>query len=177
MRINIKKSLIIVIAGWMFAGCSSKNIDQNPTTDLKLVSKAVLVNVASENVQPDILEILSREIKGQLIIAGFDLIDSKDEEINLNVNVIEFTPGNAALRLTVGFGAGRGSLIYTAEYTDPEGIVLAKMEGQERFTGLEVGYNNNYGAATTLGGEETATKVLVKEAAKHIVELSTAQQQ
>ena len=177
MCLNFQKLLIVFFIGLLLFGCSTKNISQNPTTDLKLVSNVVLVNVIGENIQPDILEMLTREIKGQLIIAGFDLTDSKDKNINLNVVVSEFYPGNAALRLTVGFGAGRGSLIYTAEYTDPKGILLAKMDGQERFTGLEVSHNIYYGAVTTLGGEETATKVLVKEAAKHIVELSTGQQQ
>ena len=45
------------------------------------------------------------------------------------------------------------------------------MEWQERFTGGEVGFNMDYGHFATLGGEATVREVLVKEAAKHIVEL------
>jgi hypothetical protein len=86
--------------------------------------------------------------------------------------VSAFTPGNAALRLGVGFGAGRGSLVYSPEYAHGAGQILAMMDGQERFTGTEISFNHNYGALTTLGGEETAREVLVKEAAKHIVELA-----
>ncbi|MDD1625919.1 MAG: hypothetical protein LUQ26_00365, partial [Methylococcaceae bacterium] len=112
-------------------------------------------------------------IKYQKCIKGVRNVGDKetDKKINLNVLVTSFTPGSAALRLTVGFGAGRGSLLYVAEYKNNKGQTLAKMDGQERFTGAEVGFNQHYGGFTTLGGEETATTVLLKEAAKHIVEL------
>ena len=174
----MQKSLIVVLIGvLLLVGCSTKHISTVPTTNLRLVSSAVLVKVTGQNINPNVLDMLTREIKGQLIIAGFDLAQPTGKKINLNVVVTDFTPGNAALRLTVGFGAGRGSLIYTAEYTNQEGSILAKMDGQERFTGGEVSFNNHYGGATTLGGHETATKVLVKEAAKHIVELTAAKQQ
>jgi hypothetical protein len=76
------------------------------------------------------------------------------------------------LRLTISFGAGRGSLLYHAEYTSQTGQILARMDGQERFTGLEPDFNAHYGAFANLGGEEMATEVLIKEAAKHITELA-----
>ncbi len=83
-----------------------------------------------------------------------------------------FNPGNQGLRLTVGLGAGRGALFYSARYVDREGHVLAQMEGQEYFTGGEPHFNTRYGVGTTLGGAETVQSVLVQEAAKHIVELA-----
>lgn len=173
MRLNQFKKMTLIFFCLMLVGCSTKNISQVPSTDIKKINSAVTVNILGENINPTVIEMLRRELKGQLIIAGFELIDTTcDNNINLNVNINEFYPGSAALRIAVGFGAGRGSLVYTAEYTDPRGEILAKMEGQERFTGLEVGFNHKYGSMATLGGEETATKVLVKEAAMHIVELS-----
>ena len=45
------------------------------------------------------------------------------------------------------------------------------MDGQERFTGGEVSFNQNYGGTTTLRGADTVRSVLIQEAAKHIVEL------
>ncbi|HEX2227079.1 MAG TPA: DUF4410 domain-containing protein, partial [Candidatus Binatia bacterium] len=115
---------------------------------------------------------LTREIKAGLILAGFNIEQQTDKKLALNVNVHAFDPGSAAARLIVGFGAGRGSLIYSAEYLDSMGQVLAKMEGQERFTGGEIHFNHDYGHFTTLGREETVRAVLVKEAAKHILELA-----
>ncbi|MGR9116346.1 MAG: DUF4410 domain-containing protein [Gammaproteobacteria bacterium] len=174
--VNVGKSryglTVFALMGALLVGCSSKSVSMSPATSLRFLGDNIQVNVVGQNIEQRVLEQLTREIKGQLIISGFDLDTESSNNINLNVHVTEFTPGNAALRLTIGFGAGRGSLVYIAEYTDQEGKSLAKMEGQERFTGMEVGFNQNYGGATTLGGEETATKVLLKEAAKHIVELA-----
>lgn len=164
--------VFIVLIASLFAGCSSKSVLMSPTANLRLVEGNVHVKVDGQNIDQRILGQLTREIKGQLIIAGFDIDNEDAKSINLKVHVTEFTPGNTALRMTISFGAGRGSLVYLAEYTSQDGNILAKMNGEERFTGLEVGFNQNYGGTTTLGGEETATRVLIKEAAKHIVELA-----
>jgi hypothetical protein len=175
MLLKIHKALLIFLLSSLLAACSTKHISTVPSTNLKLVADSVIVKVVGQNINSTVLDSLTREIKGQLIIAGFDIDKETDKRINLNVLVTAFTPGNAALRLTVGFGAGRGSLLYTAEYTDQAGQTLAKMDGEERFTGAEVSFNQHYGGATTLGGEETATEVLIKEAGKHIVELALKQ--
>ena len=168
--------LLVVTVSLLMSGCSSKQISTYPTNNLKVVNNNVIVNVTGKNVASNIVDLLTREIKGQLIIAGFDMATT-NEGMNLDVVVTCFKPGNAFTRIMIGFGAGRGSLLYIAEYTDQEGNILAKMDGQERFTGGEIGFNSHYGGATTLGGEKTVTKVLIKEAAKHIVELTDAQPQ
>lgn len=171
----MNKIRLIIVLSSLLVACSTKTISTTPATNLKLVGDTVIVNVTGQNIEAQILVQLTREIKAQLLIAGFDIDKETDKKINLNVLVTSFTPGSAALRLTVGFGAGRGSLLYVAEYKNNKGQTLAKMDGQERFTGAEVGFNQHYGGFTTLGGEETATTVLLKEAAKHIVELALKQ--
>lgn len=175
MQLKIHRTLLILLLSSLSAACSTKHISTVPSTNLKHVADTVIVKVAGQNIDSTVLDALTREIKGQLIIAGFDVDKETDKKINLNVLVTAFTPGNAALRLTVGFGAGRGSLLYAAEYTNQAGQTLAKMDGEERFTGAEISFNQHYGGATTLGGEETATEVLIKEAGKHIVELAVKQ--
>ena len=171
----MNKIRLIIVLSTLLVACSTKTISTTPATSLKLVGDTVIVNVTGQNIEANTLDQLTREIKAQLLIAGFDIDKETDKKINLNVLVTAFTPGNAGLRLTVGFGAGRGSLLYVAEYKNNKGQTLAKMDGQERFTGAEVGFNQHYGGFTTLGGEETATTVLLKEAAKHIVELALKQ--
>ena len=171
MKINTL--FLAICIALFFSACSSQTIVKTPETSLRFVGDAVQINLTGRNIDPKVLDKLKREIKAQLIVAGFEIEPKEDAKLlNLNVNVTEFSPGNAALRLTVGFGAGRGSLLYLAEYKNQEGKTLASMNGEERFTGLEPGFNQNYGAFATLGGEDTATKVLLKEAAKHIVELA-----
>jgi hypothetical protein len=166
------KRILLMLAVALLAGCSASNIITLPTDNLIKISNKVSITVSGREIDANVLDQLTREIKGQLVIAGFDIDKESDNRVCLNVNVTEFNPGNAALRMTIGFGAGRGSLVYTAEYTNKTGQTLAKMDGEERFTGLEVSYNQHYGGLTTLGGEETATKVLLKEAAMHISQLA-----
>jgi len=156
-------------------GCSTQQILTQSTTDLRRINPSIQVKVNGD-ADKELIASLTREINGQLVIAGFDIVTPSDRKIALNVNVSHFTPGNNALRLTVGYGAGRGSLLYTAAYVDIDGKVLASMDGQERFTGLEYGFNTSYGTTTTLGGEDTVRTVLVKEAGRHIVELAVQPQ-
>ena len=171
MKINAW--LFSVVFACSLVACSSKTILKTPETSLLSGGEAVQVNVTGQNIQQKILDQLKREIKGQLIIAGFDITEEiNSSTLSLHVNVTAFDPGNAALRLTVGLGAGRGSLLYLAEYKNQQGSILASMNGEERFTGLEADFIQHYGAFANMGGEETATAVLIKEAAKHIIELA-----
>ena len=162
-------SLLIVL---FLAACSTPQISLPAKVKLKLVNEYIRVNVTGSIADTDLLDRLTRELKAQLIVAGFDIETQTDKKLILNVHVSEFDPGSAALRLPVGFGAGRGSLIYSAEYADAQGKVLARMDGQEHFTGTERDFNYHYGAFATLGGEEKVREVLVKEAGKHIIELA-----
>jgi uncharacterized protein DUF4410 len=110
-------SLLITIC---LMGCSTQQVAVPAKTNLKLVSENIGVNVTGLVADKELLDRLTREIKAQLILAGFDIEKQTNKKLLLTVNVIEFNPGSAALRLTVGFGAGRGSLIYSAEYADAE---------------------------------------------------------
>lgn len=154
------------------AACSSMQVQTRPTDGIAATGNSVIVAVTGAAVDKAILDSLTRHLQARLLIAGFDLYATAENVIHLNVAVSAFTPGNQALRMTVGFGAGRGSLIYTAEYVDASGKTLGRMDGQERFTGAEFGFNNEYGAFAAAGGADKATEVLIKEAAKHIVALT-----
>lgn len=156
----------------LLTACSTQQVLIPAKVNLREVNESISVNVQGPASEAELLDRLTREIKAALIVAGFDIEKQTGEKLVLNVNVSEFDPGDAAARFIVGFGAGRGSLIYSAEYKDAAGQILAKIDGQERFTGGEIHFNRNYGHFTTLGGEDTVREVLVKEAAKHIVELA-----
>ena len=168
----MKRIPLFFLLALFTTACSTQQVSTPASANLWQVNDTIAVKVTGQVQDNELLARLTREIKSQLILAGFDIEKQSDKKLLLNVHVRQYTPGNNALRLTVGFGAGRGSLIYTAEYIGTDGKVLAKMDGQERFTGQEVGFNTNYGVATTLGGEETVRTVLLKEAGRHIVELA-----
>lgn len=163
---------ILYLMVLLFTACSTQQVLVPAKVHLKLVNESIAVDVKGPSTETALLDRLTREIKAGLIVAGFDIEKQASEKLTLKVNVTEFDPGDAAARMIIGFGAGRGSLVYSAEYTDSAGQILAKMDGQERFTGGEINFNRNYGHFTTLGGEDTVREVLVKEAAKHIVELA-----
>lgn len=165
MLLKIYKTLLIFLLSLILVACSTKHVSIAPSTNLKLVADNVVVKVVGQNINSTVLDKLTHEINDQLIIAGFntekETETETDKRINLNVYVTAFTPGNTALRMTVGFGAGRGSLLYTAEYTNQVGQTLAKMDGNERFVG---GWFSE--------GEEVATEVLINDAGRHIVDLA-----
>jgi hypothetical protein len=166
------RHLFLLLALSALASCSARQVSTWPQDHLSKFSKSIQVTVESSTVDPIILDSLERNIKAKLLTAGFNLADDDSIAIRLKVSVSTFTPGNTVMRHLFGFGAGRGSLIYTAQYVDRSGAILAKMDSQERFTGTEFGFNTEYGSFATAGGEATATNVLIKEAAKHIVYLA-----
>jgi hypothetical protein len=61
-----------------------------------------------------------------------------DPEMVVDVTVHQFDSGNRALRMTIGFGAGRAVLKYTAQFKDPSGKLLAELQGGKAYHGAEV---------------------------------------
>jgi uncharacterized protein DUF4410 len=168
----MRTTLLLLTIAMLVSACSTKQVHVQPAANLKAISSSVALDIHGDAVDRAVLDGLTRYLKAKLIIAGFDIDTSATKGIQLQVDVHSFSPGNAGLRVTVGFGAGRGSLLYTARYVDREGHVLAEMEGQEFFTGGEPHFNAEYGLGSTLMGAEAVQSVLVQEAAKHIVELA-----
>ncbi len=144
----VRRVRFLVVA-MIVLGCSAKQIGTHAATSLVNVSPDIGVTVTGAEVDPAVLDELRRHLKAKLIVAGFNIENPREDAVRLEVDVERFEPGNAALRLTVGLGAGRGSLLYTARYLDHEGQVLAAMDGQERFTGGEPHFNIEYGQLTT----------------------------
>lgn len=174
MVIKIRWLLVLIIVFIAAAGCSTKNIRQAPACELTTVSERVKLKISGNGpgVDGELLRELEKYAKAKLIIAGFDINGGKGA-LCLAIHVKAYSPGSAVARNLVGFGAGRGSLIYDAAWTSSDGKVLAEMEGKERFTGLEPGFNSKYGAFATLKGADTVKVVLIQEAAEHSVNLAS----
>ncbi len=165
--------LPLIIISLATLSCSSTQLLVEPHGNLQEINEDLRLTVRGDTVAPDVLDELERYLRANLGLAGFKLDASPPEDAatHLDVDVHEFDAGSRGLRVTIGFGAGRGSLLYTARYLDPDGKVLASMEGQERFTGGDVDLNIEYGTTTGFGGAEVVQEVLSREAAKHIVAL------
>lgn len=167
----MKRTLFVIMA-CVLTACSTHQVRTASSDQIKGFGQDIKVIVTGES--SDISDQLSRHIRAGLLIKGFNIVND-EQATNLTVAISEFSPGNAALRLTIGFGAGRGSLVYNAKYSK-DGIVLIDFDGAERFTGMELYPGTNYRPLRQLGGEETATQILLEEAAKHIVDLAINKQ-
>ncbi len=82
-------------------------------------------------------------LKGKLKSLGFQNVDI-DEDIVIEINVTAFKPGSAAARFFVGFGAGKAVFIYTANFKEKNGKLLATLEGGKSYHGMEFADNPLY---------------------------------
>lgn len=161
----MKKALLITSI--LLTGCSSHTVKTHSGA-IKSYGNEIDVAVTGSN--QAIVKKLERHIKARLLVRGFDLSEEASAT-DLVVNVTEYSPGNAAARLIVGFGAGRGSLVYNAKYTN-DGTLIVDYDGAERFTGAEFAPGTTYDAGANFGGEETSERILLEEAASHIVDMA-----
>jgi len=163
------RNIICIVMICLIQACSTHELKTASSTQIKSYGMNIKLVVSGDN--KDIVDQLSRHIQANLLTRGFNIV-ADEQATKLTVAISYFTPGNAALRLTIGFGAGRGSLVYNAKYTKG-GQLLIDYDGAERFTGLEVAPGTQYRPLGNFGGEETSTQILLEEAAKHIVDLAT----
>ena len=152
----------------ILTACSTHQVKTASSDQIKDFGQDIKVIVTGGS--SDISNQLSRHIQANLLIEGFNIVND-EQATNLTVAISEFSPGNAALRLTIGFGAGRGSLVYNAK-NSKAGKVLIDYDGAERFTGTEFAPGTKYRPLGNFGGEDTATQILLEEASKRIVDLA-----
>jgi hypothetical protein len=134
-------------------------------------ARRAVLSVHAAEVEPDIAADLEDRLAEELVRAGFggDFDDPRGA-LRIDVEVQGYDPGSQLLRLTVGLGAGRGSLRYRARYSGPDGRLLEELAAEERFTGMEPSYGLKYGPTTGMRGAERVRRVLIQEAARRIVE-------
>jgi hypothetical protein len=119
-------------------------------------------------VDEQLLKDFSRHVRIELLQRGYEV--DPGSPVRLEIDVHAFDPGSAAARILVGFGAGRGSLLYTARFVSEDGEVLAQIDGEERHTGSEIyGAEGRHGPFAAYAGADKTREILISEAARHIV--------
>jgi len=157
----------------MALACSTQHVHTPARFDLRETGGSVLVQVTGEGIDPYIVMELKRTVEWKLVSVGFDVSSETPADIELRIDVERFDPGSQALRVLISFGAGRGVLVYDAQYLDRDGRTLAAATGEEYFAVLEADYAQKYGQFIELfAGESTVRLVLINEAAEHIAELA-----
>jgi len=173
-----QRTLVIVVLSLLLAStaCSTHQVSVTSAPQLKLASsiEVQLQRVPNEYtaegpVDDQLLKDFSRHVRSELLRRGFEI--DPGSPVLLEVDVHAFKPGNPAARILVGFGAGRGSLIYTARFVSEDGEVLAQIDGKERHTGSELyGFGERrHGPFSGFAGAEKTREILLYEAARHIV--------
>lgn len=164
------KLVRLMLSLTLLSACSTHQLNTSPTEQVARYGRDIKLKVTGADTA--IADKLSRYIQAALLTEGFNVVND-EQATHLDVVISQFDPGNAALRIAISFGAGRGSLVYNAKYTK-NGKVLVDYDGAERFTGLEIAPGTKYETFRNLGGEETATLILLEEASQHIVEQAKA---
>lgn len=133
----MKKLLSFFILGLplVLAGCSSlktdNNLERNPET--KYTSFKV-VNVASEqSVDPKVANLFGSELSAQLVKLGY----KEGDDVTISYSVDAFDEGNRALRMFVGFGAGKGKMGFSTELKDKSGKSLGSISTESE---LKMGF-------------------------------------
>jgi hypothetical protein len=88
---------------------------------------------------------------------GYKVVN-ENEDLLIKISIPYFKPDNKALRITVGFGAGKGGLKYVAEFSS-NGNILGILEG-----GKSYGDVNIFGDAESTmyrGGESTRSFMII----------------
>ena len=134
--------LLVVLSGCVTPTVikpASESINFRAYKSVKLEVKDWVKSPYSE----DGIPMLDGLLRGKLRSLGYTLVDSS-EDMTVGVNVTEFTPGSAAARFFLGFGAGRALLVYRAKFIDPTGFLIAEFEGGKSYHGMELADNPLY---------------------------------
>ncbi len=173
-----KRALVIGLLPLLLAtaACSTHQVSVTSAPQLELASsiEVQFQHVPNEYtaegpVDEQLLKDFSRHVRSELLRRGFEI--DPGSPVLLEVDVHAFKPGSTAARILVGFGAGRGSLLYTARFVSEGGEVLAQIDGRERHTGSEIyGFGESrQGAFSAFAGADKTREILLSEAARHIV--------
>ncbi len=120
--------LLAAVAG-ILTGCVTPKIKTPPPAALNFHQfhkvKLVLTDSVNTAFSKGNLPMFEGMVKGRLQSFGYSLVEA-DPDLLVEVNVLQFDPGNRALRTVVGFGAGRAVIKYTTKFKDPTGNLNAK---------------------------------------------------
>lgn len=144
------------------SACSTHNMNYQGSADINSYGTVISVKVTGNQ---NVSEKLSNYLQSGLMKHGFKIDQNNPKATNLTVNISEFNTGNVALRLGIGLGAGRASLMYNAKFSN-DGKVFVDYNGAERFTGMEL---SNPEVWYSIPGPETVTLILLKAASDSIL--------
>ncbi|MDO5054176.1 DUF4410 domain-containing protein [Pasteurella oralis] len=103
-----KLLLLAAFSIGLLSGCTSLNSQNNLSRNIDKTyhSYQLKNNSSNEALDPEIAAIFETELNKQLANYGYKLGD----DITIHYDIKAYDPGNRALRMFIGFGAGKGTL-------------------------------------------------------------------
>ena len=145
----MRKTRIILLAvvGAALAGCVSPKVTTSAPAAVNFhqfhTVKLVVTDSAKTAYAKEGLPMFEGLLKGRLASLGYTLVEA-EPGMMVNVTISQFDPGNRTMRTLIGFGAGRAVLKFTAQFKDPNGKLLAELEGGKTYHGLEMADNPTF---------------------------------
>ena len=145
----MRKTRIILLAvvGAALAGCVSPKVTTSAPAAVNFhqfhTVKLVVTDSAKTAYAKEGLPMFEGLLKGRLESLGYTLVEA-EPGMMVNVTISQFDPGNRTMRTLIGFGAGRAVLKFTAQFKDPNGKLLAELEGGKAYHGLEMADNPTF---------------------------------
>jgi len=108
-----------------------------------------------------------KKFSGEAIRKGLGMqLAENDEDLTISIVVDYFKPDNKALRLTIGFGAGKGGIHYIATFTSKERLI-ATLDGGKSYGDVAMVGDTD---STVYRGSESTQILMVDWSANEIVD-------
>jgi len=151
----------------LLTGCVSPRVVTPPKAGVNFreyrTVKVLVTDAVNTSYSKEGRRMLEGLLKGKLQSLGHQVVEV-DPQMILEVEVRAFDPGDRAMRMIVGFGAGRAVLKFAARFKDESGKVLAAFEGGKSYHGMELVDN------PTFKSDESTRLGMISQAVKEIGE-------
>lgn len=128
-------SLCILSLSLVLTGCSTlkteNNLERNPET--KYTSFKVVNTTSEQSIDPKVANLFGAELSAHLIKLGY----KEGDDVTISYSVDAFDEGNRALRMIVGFGAGKGKMEFSTVLKDKSGKSLGNISTE---SALKMGF-------------------------------------
>ena len=136
--------LILLTLTLALTGCVTPEATKPPARDVNLRQvqqlKLVVTNSVFTQYAIEAKPQFEGLLRGTLQSLGYSMVETNPQMV-LNVDVTALDPGSRGTRFWVGFGAGKAVMRYIAQFSDPEGHLLAELKGGKAYSGMEFGDN------------------------------------
>ena len=172
------RKMALILALIFATGCAVTTHVTVPNQEVKLdFKKYKKIKVAiQDNVNTTFsisgMPVLEGLLQGRLKSIGYSVVN-EDEDLGIDIQVVIFKPDNKALRMLVGFGSGKGALVYRANFKDHSGLI-ATLDGGKSYGDVTAMLPFGDMETTVFRGEETTKMLMIQHSVDQIIDFIRA---